>query len=130
MAMLGKRFQRTISMSQIGPGSNLHAEKAQAKHKEGEQPANQWEILKHAEAMMMMMMANSGASEEGPLLQERQSNIMTASSKQNEQHPSSLSTEHMIGSPSSLIIPTHHFLDACFFCKRRLRPERDIFIYR
>lgn len=141
--MLGKRFQRTISMSQIGPGSNLHTEKVQVQpHQQqlkGEQhaeyqPAHQWEILKNAEAMMMMMMANSGAADsngESPLLRDHVH-------KRNEQstlYPpvggaAGFSAEHPIGSPSSLILSTHHFLDACFSCKRRLRPERDIFIYR
>ncbi|KAI5059341.1 hypothetical protein GOP47_0025660 [Adiantum capillus-veneris] len=234
MAMLGKRFHRTISMSQIGPSSGLHSEKAQAHpcpaapspafadpspklplilhdspqktneqlllqaaatqwdalkarqqaeehhrqqhhhhqhsrnhhpylhvHHEtaasnpwealkgigsgpqqddlnaSKQPAagatNQAEILKNAEAMMMMMMMQQNRSHESSahsFVKGDDTHVM-ASSPPNETHLHLGLWSHFPANPrSSPSISGAHFLDACFLCKRRLRHERDIFIYR
>lgn len=216
MAMLGKRFQRTISMSQIGPGSNLHPEKAQAHpspnscatdpanlqkineqlllqaaasqwealkarsqqedhylhHHHGHNPihhlhvhhqnpatnawealkvirngpqqedlcasklqehpspsANQREILKNAEAMMMKMMQQSNDHESSAHSSAADDMVMASSPMEAHLHMGLWPHFPSPGtSPSSN--SRGHFLDTCFLCKRRLRHERDIFIYR
>eukprot|EP00250_Pteridium_aquilinum_P014397 c21962_g2_i2 orf=268-1047(+) len=220
MAMLGKRFQRTISMSQIGPGSNLYAEKGQPHpgeaaqksaaaapgarpfvilndqqqllhaaanqwealrascsvqqddhhhqqkasanqwealkvncsvqqqdyHPQQLQPtavADQWDILKSAEAMMLMMMAGQSStnSTDQELASVHELDLQDMATE-NDPHLQMGLWPHLIINPSapptsqysptyaSSFIPRVDFLDACFFCKRRLRHERDIFIYR
>ncbi|MCO5590984.1 hypothetical protein L7F22_044960 [Adiantum nelumboides] len=115
--MLGKRFQRTTSMAQIGPNACPPATEEQFPPSE---PISQWEILKQAEEMMKMMMAaagsSSGQSDAAPV---------RAAARTSGHH-----AQAAFQQASEMLIPRVTFLDNCFLCKRRLKHERDIFIYR
>ncbi|KAH7289805.1 hypothetical protein KP509_30G019400 [Ceratopteris richardii] len=132
--MLGKRFQRTTSMAHIGPAGNKAGGPGITDESSGSRgkadltpPSDQdsighWDILKRAEEMMMMMMNGSGAGD----------------SRGGERSPSTAAAEvsnfavqsHDAGAEAAGSMYRASFLENCHFCKRRLKPGRDIFIYR
>ncbi|KAI5058338.1 hypothetical protein GOP47_0026508 [Adiantum capillus-veneris] len=114
-------------MAQIGPaGCNIATSPSDEgqhppPHEQQQPPAiSQWEILKHAEEMMKMMMAAGGGSQSDPSPQ------MPRISGRGCHTEGAI---HQSERPYE-VIPRVTFLDNCFFCKRRLKHERDIFIYR
>ncbi|MCO5549169.1 hypothetical protein L7F22_002636 [Adiantum nelumboides] len=116
--MLGKRFQRTTSMAQIGPNACPSTTEEQYPPSE---PISQWEILKQAEEMMKMMMAAAGS---GSASQSDAAPVRAP--VRNPGHHAQAAFQQA----SETLIPRVSFLENCFLCKRRLKHERDIFIYR